>query len=264
MGGYAGLKQGSDSLGRCPRLRVVGVFDGPVQVFEEGLCRFECGEGLFQHVVLHHEGLARCIDEAVGAVSEVGRIGFVAGKPVRDPFEPPGFVQLEERGFAERQFEVALSVTDVFAQDTQGLGRKLVVARGQHVSAGVFVGILCPDLEIIARKAGLFALRANESAHVGLVRALVGGEAGVAVDAVGAVFCCQSFDAFVEFGDARNQLFCKCVEFCLGVYVFLLMLLEPVPTVVFIQPGEEIDDAFQIVHGVLSLSFDLFDAFYGA
>ena len=74
---------------------------------------------------------------------------------------------------------------------------------------------------------------------MGLVRCLVGAEAGVAVDAPRAVLDRKSAHGRIESGDAVDQLRRKHLETGQGPFVHLLVRVKPGLVVVFVQEREK-------------------------
>ena len=128
--------------------------------------------------VLHHEPVA--------LLEEFG-LRVVLGIAVGHAFHGMAGVQVKTFGFGDGLHQGLAVEEDLVADGLQHGRVGHVHPRAEHVVAEVF-RLLGLQMEIVAAQHRLLAFGADKHAEMGLIGSLVGREARVAVETVGAVF----------------------------------------------------------------------------
>ena len=218
----------------------------PIQPLAEILGLLE----LAQHPVHKMRVGEACVGEVahqqpVALLEEVG-MGMVLGIAVGHALHGVAGVEAESVGLGDG-FGQRLAVEEDLVADGLQHGRVgHVHPRAEHVARKVF-RLLGLHVEIIAAQHRLLTFGADKHAEVGLVGPLVGREARVAIETVGAVFQGQAFAVVVKLLHAFDDLLGDGVEVGLRLLVLLLMLLKPRAVVVVEHGFEEFENIF---HGV--------------
>lgn len=184
------------------------------------------------------------MEQAIGFEAEVFRVLRLLLKALGVALQGAFAVEHEGGSYgADNIVKVATATDDIFAQDLQHLGVATVVARGQHVAVGIAFATRT-NVEVVARVARLLTTWTDEGAHVGLVGTLVGTEAHIAIDAVGAVLGREARDRTIETAYLVDEFVHKGVELCLQGGVAVFIGHEPLAIVVDLQLAQEGDDCF--------------------
>ena len=184
------------------------------------------------------------MEQAVGFEAEVLGVLRLLLKALGVALQRTLAVEHEGGSYGADDFvEVATATYDVFAQDLQHLGVATVVARSQHVAVGIALATRT-DVEVVARIARLLATGTDEGAHVGLIGTLVGTEAHIAIDAVGAVLGREARDRAVETTYLVDEFVHKTIELGLQGGIAIFVSHEPLSIVVGLQLAQEGDDCF--------------------
>ena len=163
-------------------------------------------------------------------LEELG-IGVVLGETIGHAFHGIAGVKAEGVSFGDTFHKWFAVEKDLVADGLQHGRVGHVHPRAKHVVAEIF-RLLGFKVEVVAAQHRFLAFGTDEHAEVGLVRPLVGREARVAVEAIGAVFQSQAFAVVVELLHAGNDLLGQGIEIGLCRLVLFLMLLEPRAVVV--------------------------------
>ena len=125
---------------------------------------------------------------------------------------------------------------DFVAAGGEDVGGEPIAAGGQEAVAGL-------EMDVVAAAQGLLAFHADIGAKMAFVGRLVGREAGVAVEAVDAVFHLHVGYLVVELGDGGDGLGDAVVEVFSHGFVFVAMRLKPLAVVVGGYLAQEIEDS---------------------
>ena len=139
---------------------------------------------------------------------------------------------------------------DLVAARGEDVGGQPVVAAGDHAVAGL-------QVEVVAAVEGLLAVGGDVGAEVVLVGRLVVGEAGVAIEPVGAVLHGEVQDRGVEGDDAAYGLLDALLEVGTDGIVLLAVFLEPLAVVVLSQLPQILQYSF-CIHNITISTFPHF------
>ncbi len=207
-----------------PLAEVLGLFE----LREHPIYEMRVGETLVGEV-LHHEPVA--------LLEELG-LRVVFGIAVGHAFHGVAGVQVETFGFGDGLHQ-RLAVEEDLVADGLQHGRVGHVHPGaEHVVAEVF-RFLSLQVEVIAAQHRFLAFGTDEHAEMGFIRPLVGREARVAVEAVGAVLQGQALAVVVKLLHSGDDLLGQGVEVGLRRLVLFLVLLKPRAVVVVEDVVEE-------------------------
>ncbi len=224
--------------GACTVSIVLFTPNGSIQPLAEVLSLLE----LAQHPIDEVRVGEACVREVlnyqpVALLEELG-LWVLLGIAVGHAFHGMAGVQVKTFGFGDG-FHQGLAVEEDLVADGLQHGRVgHVHPRAEHIVAEVF-RLLGFKMEIVAAQHRLLAFGTDEHTEVGLVGPLVGREACVAIEAVGAVFQGQAFAVVVKFLHAGDDPLGQGVEVGLRRLVLFLVLLKPRAVIVVEDVVEE-------------------------
>ena len=210
-GGYETVKSSSGEGTKQESWILIHKIYGAVDVVVERLCGAEdFGESLRQVRSCDECVINRSHEAVVFESQKVGKRS-VGGVAFWDFLQSSVHVDCEASVGCGKHLRGKLfpSVAYVLPDDRNHGWVVAVVARGEHVSVRIGVALACSEVEVVAGVHRLLTTGAKEHAQVSFIGSLVGGEACVAIDAVGAVFDSEVCDVIVERADFVNQFEAK-------------------------------------------------------
>ena len=224
------------------------IIDDGIHHIHHGLGGKEHGLHVIQPLVALEEGVGHTVPTAVVLLAQVlhvfpvageaGGAGLQALKAEALRLVPAGYVGgcLEACGigiaviFQElRTAHIAEPLVDIphdlIAAGGQDIGGQPVVAAAHHAMVGL-------QMQVVAAMERLLAMGGDISTEVGLIGRLIVGEAGIAIEAIGAVLHREMSHRGVERGDTHNSLLHTLFEVGTNGIVLVFMRLKPLTTII--------------------------------